>query len=62
MSLRGEMAKEIAGISEKITDQTQIMVTMIAGFSLAVCAAMASGILDIVGALTEWDAHRQRSR
>ena len=45
VSLRGEMAKEIAGISKKITDQTRIMVTMIAGFSLAVCAAMAGGIL-----------------
>ena len=45
VSLRGEMAKETAGISEKITDQTRIMVTLIAGFSLAVCAAMAGGIL-----------------
>ena len=62
VSLRGEISKEIAGISEKIADQTRIMVTMIAGFSLTVCAAMAGGILDIVGALTERDAHRQRSR
>ncbi len=45
VSLRGEIAKEIAGISKKITDQTRIMVTMIGGFSLAVCAAMAGGIL-----------------
>ena len=56
VSLRGEIAKEVAGLSikigaldssfsKKITDQTRIMVTMIAGFSLAVCAAMAGGIL-----------------
>ena len=56
VNLRGEIAKEVAGLSikigaldssfsKKITDQTRIMVTMIAGFSLAVCAAMAGGIL-----------------
>ncbi len=56
VNLRGEIAKEVAGLStkigvldssfsKKITDQTRIMVTMIAGFSLSVCAAMAGGIL-----------------
>jgi len=67
VNLRGEIAKEVAGLSikigaldssfskkiggldssfsKKITDQTRIMVTMIGGFSLAVCAAMAGGIL-----------------
>ena len=56
VNLRGEIAKEVAGLSikigaldssfsKRITDQTRIMVTMIAGFSLAVCAAMAGGIL-----------------
>ncbi len=54
--VEGNLAKEIAGLStkigeldssfsKKITDQTRIMVTMIAGFSLSVCAAMAGGIL-----------------
>ncbi len=54
--VEGNLTKEIAGLSikigaldssfsKKITDQTRIMVTMIAGFSLAVCAAMAGGIL-----------------
>ena len=54
--VEGNLTKEIAGLSikigaldssfsKKITDQTRIMVTMIGGFSLAVCAAMAGGIL-----------------
>ncbi len=43
--VEGNLSKEIAGISKKIADQTRIMVSMIAGFSLTVCAAMAGGIL-----------------
>ena len=43
--VEGNLSKEIAGISKKIADQTRIIVTMIAGFSLTVCAAMAGGIL-----------------
>ncbi len=56
VSLRGEISKEIAGLSikigelnssfsKKITEQTRTMVLMMAGFSLTVCAAMAGGIL-----------------
>ena len=45
VSLRAEISKEVAGLSVKITEQTRIMVLMMAGFSLTVCAAMAGGIL-----------------
>ena len=56
VSLRGEISKEVAGlsikigeldssVSKKITEQTRTMVLMMAGFSVAVCAAMAGGIL-----------------
>ena len=34
-----------SSFSKKITEQTRIMVLMMAGFSLTVCAAMAGGIL-----------------
>ncbi len=34
-----------SSVSEKITDQTRIMVLMMAGFSLTVCAAIAGGVL-----------------
>ncbi len=43
--VEGNLSKEIAGISKKIAEQTRIMVLMISGFSLTVCAAMAGGIL-----------------
>ena len=54
--VEGNLSKEIAGLSikigeldssfsKKITEQTRIMVLMMAGFSLTVCAAMAGGIL-----------------
>ena len=56
VSLRGEISKEVAGlslkigeldksVSKKIADQTRIMVLMMAGFSLTVCAAIAGGVL-----------------
>ena len=34
-----------SNFSTKITEQTRVMVLMMAGFSLTVCAAMAGGIL-----------------
>jgi len=43
--VEGNLSKEIAGISKKIADQTRIMVMMMAGFSLTVCAAIAGGVL-----------------
>ena len=56
VSLRGEISKEVAGLSikigeldssfsKKITEQTRVMVLTMAGFSVAVCGAMAGGIL-----------------
>ena len=63
VNLRGEISKEVAGLSikigeldskikeldtsfsTKITEQTRIMVLMMAGFSLTVCGAMAGGVL-----------------
>ena len=41
----GKIGALDSSVSKKITEQTRIMVSMIAGFSLAVCAAMAGGIL-----------------
>ena len=54
--VEGNLSKEVAGLSikigeldskfsTKITEQTRIMVLMMAGFSLTVCGAMAGGIL-----------------
>ena len=56
VNLRGEIAKEVAGLSikigeldssfsKKITEQTRVMVLTMAGFSVTVCGAMAGGIL-----------------
>ena len=56
VNLRGEISKEVAGLSikigeldssfsKKITEQTRVMVLTMAGFSVAVCGAMAGGIL-----------------
>ena len=43
--LESKIGKLDSSFSKKITEQTRIMVLMMAGFSLAVCAAMAGGIL-----------------
>ena len=54
--VEGNLSKKIAGlslkigeldksVSKKIADQTRIMVLMMAGFSLTVCAAIAGGVL-----------------
>ena len=43
--LESKIGKLDSSFSKKITEQTRIMVLMMAGFSLTVCGAMAGGIL-----------------